>query len=255
MGKYKLAIPAMGIAVLSAAVLTFHKAPGAEPIVLAPAPIIDEPLAKTPGIETAILSGGRFWGMQVVFQHVKGVKSAISGYIGGSEPNALYERVSTGTTGHAEAVQITFDPSIISYGTILRIYFSVAADPTELNYQGPDNGNQYRGEIWVENMEQRLIATAYLAQLATAQIYSDPIVTRINNARPFYAAEDYHQNYATLHSTVSTSLRTMRRKWPHSPSSYRLSRPSSSVRPSSGRKYTQVEPPSSRLLLMPSGLL
>jgi peptide-methionine (S)-S-oxide reductase len=200
MGKYTLAIPAfMGIAVLAAAVLTFHKAPAAEPVVLAPAPTIDEPLAKTPGTETAILSGGCFWGMQVIFQHVKGVKSTISGYTGGGKADARYELVSTGTTGHAESVQITFDPSVISYGTILRIYFSVAADPTELNYQGPDHGTQYRGEIWAENMEQRSTATAYLARLAAAHIYSAPIVTRIDDARPFYPAEGYHQNYATLH--------------------------------------------------------
>jgi peptide-methionine (S)-S-oxide reductase len=137
--------------------------------------------------------------MQVVFQHVKGVKSAISGYTGGSKANAIYELVSTGITGHAESVQITLDPSVISYGTILRIYFSVAADPAEPNYQAPDHGTQYRGQIWAENMEKRSITTAYLAQLAAAHIYSAPIVTRIDGARPFYLAEGYHQNYATLH--------------------------------------------------------
>ena len=196
MGKYTRAIHAfMGIAVLAAVALTFHKAPAAEPVVLAPAPIIDEPLTKTPGTETAILSGGCFWGMQVVFQHVKGVKSAISGYTGGSKANALYELVSTGTTGHAESVQITFDPSVISYGTILRIYFSVAADPTELNYQGPDHGTQYRSAIFYRNPQQQQVAESYIKQLAAANTFSRPIVTQVAKLGGFYQAEDYHQHY------------------------------------------------------------
>ena len=169
----------------------------AEPVVLVPPPAIDEPLAKTHGTETAILSGGCFWGMQAVFQHVKGVTTAVSGYTGGSAANAHYELVSTGTTGHAETVKVTFDPSVITYGTILRIYFSVATNPTELNYQGPDEGTQYRGDIWAENTEQQRIATAYIAQLSTAHVFPAPIVTRIDAARAFYPAEAYHQNFAT----------------------------------------------------------
>lgn len=174
-------------------------AAAAEPVVDAPAPGVDAPLAKAPATQTAILSGGCFWGVQAVFQHVKGVREAISGYTGGSAATAHYEDVSTGTTGHAESVKILFDPSVVSYGTLLRIYFSVATNPTELNYQGPDDGSQYRGEIWVENPEQRRIAEAYVRQLAADHIYPAPIVTRIDQAMPFYPAEGYHQNFATRH--------------------------------------------------------
>lgn len=174
------------------------QAPAAEIAVPVPPPAVDAPLAKTPGSETAILSGGCFWGVQAVFQHVKGVKQAVSGYTGGSAANAEYELVSTGTTGHAETVKITFDPSAITYGTILRIYFAVATNPTELNYQGPDHGTQYRGDIWVENSEQRQIATAYIKELTAAHVFPAPIVTRIDAARPFYPAEAYHQNFATM---------------------------------------------------------
>lgn len=174
-------------------------AAAAEPVVDAPAPRIDAPLAKAPATATAILSGGCFWGMQAVFQHVKGVREAISGYTGGSAATAHYEDVSTGTTGHAESVKILFDPSVVSYGTLLRIYFSVATNPTELNYQGPDDGSQYRGEIWAENPEQRRIAEAYVHQLAADHIYPAPIVTRIDQAMSFYPAEGYHQNFATRH--------------------------------------------------------
>ncbi len=170
----------------------------ADSAVAVPAPALDQPLAKTAGNQTAILSGGCFWGMQVVFQHVKGVREAISGYTGGTAATADYPDVSTGTTGHAESLKIIFDPSVVSYGTLLRIYFSVAANPTELNYQDPDHGPQYRGEIWAENAEQRHVAAAYISQLTTAHTFPAPIVTRIDAAMPFYPAEDYHQNYATL---------------------------------------------------------
>lgn len=171
----------------------------AEIMVHAPAPRIDATPTKTPGTETAIISGGCFWGMQVVFQHLKGVTSAVSGYTGGAAATAHYDDVSSGTTGQAESVKITFDPSVISYGRLLQVYFSVAADPTELNYQGPDEGSQYRSDIWVETPQQRKIANAYIKQLATAHIFAAPIVTRIDTAMPFYPAERYHQNYATLH--------------------------------------------------------
>lgn len=176
-----------------------HPAAAAEPVVRAPAPRIDVPLARTPGTAVAILSGGCFWGTQLVFQHVKGVREAISGYTGGSAATAHYEDVGTGTTGHAESVKILFDPSVVSYGTLLRIYFSVATNPTELNYQGPDEGSQYRGEIWVENAEQGRIADAYVRQLGADHTFPAPIATRIAKAMPFYPAEAYHQNFATRH--------------------------------------------------------
>lgn len=164
-----------------------------------PAPAVDEPLANTSGTETAILSGGCFWGMQAVFQHVKGVREVLSGYTGGSARTAQYEEVSTGTTGHAESIKIVYDPHEITYGTLLRIYFSVATDPTELDFQGPDHGSQYRGEIWPASGAQRRIATAYVSELTAAHDFPGPIVTRIDDARPFYPAEGYHQNFATLH--------------------------------------------------------
>lgn len=176
-----------------------QSASAAESQVLAPAPVIDEPLAKASGLETAILSGGCFWGMQVVFQHVRGVREVVSGYTGGERSTAHYADVETGTTGHAESVRIVFDPHVVSYGTLLRIYFSVATDPTELDYQGPDQGPQYRGEIWTMNATQKRVAEAYLEQLGRAHLYSAPIVTRIESARPFYPAEGYHQDFATLH--------------------------------------------------------
>jgi peptide-methionine (S)-S-oxide reductase len=149
--------------------------------------------------ETATLSGGCFWGLQGVYEHVKGVTKVYAGYAGGAASTAIYEVVSTGTTGHAESVQITFNPKIISYGQILQIYFSVATDPTELNYQGPDTGTQYRGEIWYATPEQQKIATAYIAQLTAAHIYSQPIVTRVDPYRGFYQAEGYHQDFLVLH--------------------------------------------------------
>lgn len=176
-----------------------QSASAAESQIAAPAPIVDEPLAQISGSETAILSGGCFWGMQTVFQHVRGVRQVVSGYTGGERGTAHYEDVGTGTTGHAESVRIVFDPHVVSYGTLLRIYFSVATDPTELDYQGPDQGPQYRGEIWPTNATQRRIAAAYLGQLRSAHVFPAAIVTRIEPARPFYPAEGYHQDFATLH--------------------------------------------------------
>ena len=164
-----------------------------------PPPAIDEPIARTSGSETAILSGGCFWGMQLVFQHVRGVREVLSGYTGGAAQTANYEEVSTGTTGHAESIEIDFDPHVVSYGTLLQVYFSVATDPTELDRQGPDEGTQYRGEIWPVNGSQRHVAESYVSQLAAAHAFRAPIVTRIDNARRFYPAESYHQNFATAH--------------------------------------------------------
>jgi peptide-methionine (S)-S-oxide reductase len=162
-----------------------------------PAPAVDEPAGASS--EVAIVAGGCFWGVQGVFQHVEGVTSAVSGYAGGAKDTAEYETVSTGKTGHAESVRITFDPRKISYGHILQIYFSVAHDPTELNRQGPDSGAQYRSAIFPTNPEQARISAAYIAQLDQAHVFSAPIVTKIEDGKEFYAAEAYHQNYLTLH--------------------------------------------------------
>lgn len=149
--------------------------------------------------ETAVLAGGCFWGVQGVFQHVEGVKNAISGYAGGDKKTAVYETVGSGATGHAESVKITFDPRKISYGKILQIYFSVAHDPTQLNRQGPDRGTQYRSAIFPMNEKQAEVAKAYIEQLNQAKTFHAPIVTRIEPGREFYPAEDYHQDFLALH--------------------------------------------------------
>jgi peptide-methionine (S)-S-oxide reductase len=165
-----------------------------------PQPAMDAPLATSKGQETAVVAGGCFWGIQAVFAHVKGVVSSTSGYSGGAAGTAHYEEVSTGTTGHAESVQIVFDPSQISYGELLMIFFAVGHNPTELNRQGPDYGTQYRSSIFYSNDGQKKIAEAYIAQLETAKVYSRPIVTQVVPLQGFYAAEDYHQDYLKHHS-------------------------------------------------------
>ncbi len=166
--------------------------------VMLPAPALDE--ARTSATEqTAVLAGGCFWGVQAIFQHVKGVKSAVSGYAGGLINAPTYALVSMGTTGHAESVRITYDPAIVTYGTLLKAFFSVAHDPTTLNRQGPDRGTQYRSAIFYASGEQRQIAEAYVAQLNAARVFSDPIVTQIAELPGFYPAEDYHQDYASKH--------------------------------------------------------
>jgi peptide-methionine (S)-S-oxide reductase len=187
---------------LVAAVLTlpFAAALGAssgaaESAVVLPPPAVDE--AASGSLETAVVAGGCFWGVQGVFQHVKGVSKAVSGYSGGNAGTATYDEVSTGTTGHAEAVKITFDPRQISYGRILQIYFSVAHDPTELNRQGPDSGTQYRSALFPANAEQARIAKAYIAQLDGARAFASPIVTSIEGGAPFHPAEGYHQDFLT----------------------------------------------------------
>ncbi len=159
-----------------------------------PAPTVDAP--KSAGkMQTAVLAGGCFWGVEAVFDSVVGVKDAVSGYAGGAANTAHYEMVSSGTTGHAEAVEITYDPSKISYGQLLEIYFSVAHDPTELNRQGPDTGTNYRSTIFYSNDEQKKIAEAYIAQLTQAKVFSKPIVTTLEPLKAFYRAEDYHQDF------------------------------------------------------------
>jgi peptide-methionine (S)-S-oxide reductase len=164
-----------------------------------PSPAVDSPMATASSRQTAVIAGGCFWGIQAVFQHVKGVISATSGYAGGSAKSAEYETVSTGETGHAESVQITYDPSKITYGELLRVFFSVAHDPTQLNRQGPDSGTQYRSAIFFANDEQKKVAEAYIAQLDKAKIFPRPIVTQVTPLKGFYTAESYHQNYAEEH--------------------------------------------------------
>jgi peptide-methionine (S)-S-oxide reductase len=166
----------------------------AEAPVNIPPPTVDTPKQAGP-LQTAVLSGGCFWGVQGVFEHVKGVKKVVSGYAGGDRSTAEYERVGTGTTGHAESVQVTFDPETVSYGELLQIFFSVAHDPTQLNRQGPDVGSQYRSVIAYQDDTQKDIANAYIAQLGKAGVFSQPIVTKVNHLRGFYPAEGYHQDY------------------------------------------------------------
>ncbi len=164
-----------------------------------PKPAIDEQLASAPGRQTAVFAGGCFWGIQAVFQHVKGVISATSGYSGGSSATAEYLIVSTGTTGHAESVKVVFDPSKVTYGQLLQVFFSVAHDPTELNRQGPDEGTQYRSVIFYSNDEQKKVAQDYIAQLDQAKAFPQKIVTQVVPLKAFYPAEGYHQNYAAKH--------------------------------------------------------
>ncbi len=164
-----------------------------------PNPAVDAALATTKSDQTAVVSGGCFWGIQAVFQHVKGVLSATSGYSGGAANTAEYELVSNGDTGHAESVKIVYDPSQITYGQLLRVFFSVAHDPTELNRQGPDTGSQYRSAIFYSNDEQKRIAEAYIAQLEKAKVFPQPIVTQVVSLKEFYPAEAYHQDYAARH--------------------------------------------------------
>lgn len=165
----------------------------------APNPVIDEPRVGA-GQETAVLAGGCFWGMQLVFEHVKGVSHVTAGYAGGDKNTATYQQVETGTTGHAESVQIQFDPSVITYQQLLQVYFTVAHDPTELNRQGPDVGTQYRSAIFYATPEQHQTAEAYIAQLTKAKTFSDSIVTQVVPLKGFYEAESYHQDYAEHHT-------------------------------------------------------
>ncbi|HYL05845.1 MAG TPA: peptide-methionine (S)-S-oxide reductase MsrA [Thermoanaerobaculia bacterium] len=166
-----------------------------------PPPAVDTPAAEAAGSETAVLAGGCFWGLQGMFEHVKGVTKVVAGYAGGSKDTAHYEMVGTERTGHAESVQITFDPKQVSYGQLLQLYFAVAHDPTELNRQGPDSGPSYRSEIFFESPAQQRIAQAYVAQLTAAHLFAGPIVTKIEPDKGFYPAEDYHQDFLIHHPT------------------------------------------------------
>jgi peptide-methionine (S)-S-oxide reductase len=170
----------------------------AEPAVVIPPPAVDEN-APSGALETVVLAGGCFWGVQGVFEHTKGVTQAMSGYSGGKKETAHYQMVGTETTGHAESVQVTYDPKQISYGKILQIYFSVAHNPTELNYQGPDSGPSYRSAIFFSDDEQKRVAEAYIAQLDQAHVFKAQIVTKLEPLNGFYPAEDYHQDFLVLH--------------------------------------------------------
>lgn len=195
MSKFRMFVPSFLLLTL---VAVFALAGEKNPTVL-PNPATDEPAATKSGQETAVFAGGCFWGVQAVFQHVKGVISATSGYSGGPSSVAEYEVVSTGTTGHAESVKVVFDPSKVSYGQLLKVFFSVAHDPTELNRQGPDTGTQYRSVTFYTGDQQKQIAQAYIAQLDQAKVFPRAIVTQVVPLKGFYPAEAYHQNYATLH--------------------------------------------------------
>jgi peptide-methionine (S)-S-oxide reductase len=164
-----------------------------------PDPALDAPLASTKGEQIAVLAGGCFWGVEAVFEHVKGVTDVRSGYAGGSPATASYQEVSAGDTGHAESVQITYDPSRITYGQLLKVFFAVAHDPTELNRQGPDTGTQYRSAVFYSNKEQKTIAEAYIEQLNKAKVFGSPIVTQVSALQSFNEAEGYHQNYLANH--------------------------------------------------------
>ena len=191
---------ALGAAVLAGLGLSFpqDRARADDAARALPPPAIDLPPTGS-GAQTAVFAGGCFWGVQGVFQHVKGVTKAVSGYAGGTVPDPGYEQVSSGRTGHAESVRVTFDPSRVSYGKLLQIFFSVALDPTQVDRQGPDWGTQYRSELFVADKGQERVARAYLAQLGAAHVFAKPIATRIDPAGPFYPAEGYHQDYLTLH--------------------------------------------------------
>ncbi|AZO40403.1 peptide-methionine (S)-S-oxide reductase [Mesorhizobium sp. M7D.F.Ca.US.005.01.1.1] len=192
---------ALAALALAAAGAAFWLTPAvsAEDAVKIPPPAFDEKAAA--GSEKAIFAGGCFWGVQGVFQHVKGVSKAVSGYTGGSKDDAVYETVGSGRTGHAESVEITYDPSEVTYGQLLQVYFSVAHNPTQLNFQGPDSGTQYRSTIFAENDAQKKIAQSYIAQLDQAKVFPEPIVTTLETGKTFYPAENYHQDFLTLNPT------------------------------------------------------
>ena len=193
----RLSLCAAAAGALALAVFAVAPSRAAEDAVIIPAPTADTQPAG--GLQTAVIAGGCFWGVQGVFQHTAGVVNAVSGYAGGNKSTADYRLVSTGSTGHAEAVEIKYDPNKISYGKILQIFFSVAHDPTQLNRQGPDSGTQYRSAIFTTSDEQKKVAEAYIAQLNAAKVYRKPIVTTIGPLEAFYPAETYHQDYLTLH--------------------------------------------------------
>jgi peptide-methionine (S)-S-oxide reductase len=193
----RLSLCAAAIGALAISAFAVSSSRAAEDAVVIPPPAIDAKAAD--GLQTVVVAGGCFWGVQGVFQHTSGVVNAVSGYAGGSKMTADYTMVSTGTTGHAESVEIKYDPKKISYGKLLQIFFSVAHDPTQLNRQGPDSGTQYRSAIFTTTDEQKQVAEAYIAQLNAAKVYAKPIVTKVGPLQGFFPAESYHQDYLTLH--------------------------------------------------------
>jgi peptide-methionine (S)-S-oxide reductase len=193
----RLSLCAAAIGALAIAAFVAGPSRAAEDAVAVPAPAADVPPAD--GLQTVVVAGGCFWGVQGVFQHTSGIASAVSGYAGGNKTTATYEQVSTGSTGHAESVQIKYDPRKISYGKILQIFFSVVHDPTQLNRQGPDSGTQYRSAIFTTSDEQKKVTDAYIAQLNAAKVYPKAIVTKVGTLDGFFPAEAYHQDYLTLH--------------------------------------------------------
>ncbi len=198
MNKSTTLLLTLGVAGI-AAFGVLQPAVSAEAVQLVPAAKLDEPRAAKPGTAVADFAGGCFWGVEGVFEHVAGVRSAVSGYAGGASATARYTLIGTGLTGHAESVRIVYDPSKISYGQLLRVYFSVATDPTQLNRQGPDTGSQYRGTIFAQTPEQAKVAKAYIAQLKPS--FARPVVTTIEMGKPFYPAEAYHQDFLRLNPT------------------------------------------------------
>ena len=201
LGPQSSSVLLMGMAVVAlVATAVWYAGPrAAEKAMMVPAPVVDEVAPPGAATETAVLAGGCFWGVQGVFQHVKGVTSAVSGYAGGDARSARYEIVGSGMTGHAESVRITFDPRQISYGRVLQIYFSVAHDPTQLNRQGPDSGPQYRSAIFPVTAEQARVAERYIAQIDEAKVFGKPIATWVEPSKTFYPAEAYHQDFLTRH--------------------------------------------------------
>ncbi|HEV7321871.1 MAG TPA: peptide-methionine (S)-S-oxide reductase MsrA [Ensifer sp.] len=189
----------ISVAALVAALATAPLASAQETAVPIPPPSLDE--KTTASTEIAVFAGGCFWGVQGVFQHVKGVKNAVSGYAGGTAATADYETVSGGKTGHAESVEVTFDPREVTYGQLLQVFFSVAHNPTQLNYQGPDHGTQYRSALFAVTDEQKKIAAAYIAELGKSGAFPAAIVTQVSPFKGFYAAEDYHQDFLTRNPT------------------------------------------------------
>ncbi|WP_082077157.1 peptide-methionine (S)-S-oxide reductase MsrA [Bradyrhizobium sp. LTSPM299] len=194
----RFSICAAAIGALAVAAFAVAPSLAAEDAVIIPPPATD---AQESGIKTVVVAGGCFWGVQGVFQHTAGIVNAVSGYSGGAKATADYSMVSTGSTGHAESVEVKYDPQKITYGKILQIFFSVVHDPTQLNRQGPDSGTQYRSAIFTTSDEQKKVTDAYIAQLNAAKVYGKPIVTKVGALAAFYPAEGYHQDYLTLHPT------------------------------------------------------
>jgi peptide-methionine (S)-S-oxide reductase len=194
-----LATTAAAAVVLGAGFYCSRAAAGPHDAVKLPSPAVDLPRAARPGKQTVVFAGGCFWGVQAVFQHVKGVTDATSGYAGGAAGTATYPQVSTGDTGHAESVRVTFDPAQVTFGQLLKVFFSVAHDPTELNHQGADEGSQYRSAVFFTTPDEKRVTDAYVAQLDRAKVFPEHIVTQVVPLPAFYPAEAYHQNYAARH--------------------------------------------------------